>query len=79
MVVGCKTLQVSNHDLFHSEGQGEFDSDLMIIVDKNEFEAVPEADALTVEDALQLTVNGGKIGNLHVDPNSLSLDGVGRF
>merc|ERR1712203_1192519 len=26
--------------------------------------------------ALQLTVNGGKIGNLHVDPNSLSLDGV---
>merc|ERR1712117_288939 len=61
---------------FYSEGQGEFDSDLMIIVDKNEFEAVPEADALTVEDALQLTVDGGKIGNLHVDPSSLSVDGV---
>merc|ERR1712117_409131 len=61
---------------FYSEGQGEFDSDLMIIVDKNEFEAVPESDALTVEDALQLTVDGRKIGNLHVDPSSLSVDGV---
>merc|ERR1712183_297834 len=46
----------------------------MVIVDKNEFEAVPEA--LTVEQALQQTVEGGKIGNLAVDPKSLSLDGV---
>jgi len=61
---------------FYSEGQGEFDSDLMIIVDKNEFEAVPESEALTVEEALQKTVEGGKIGNLEVDPPSLSVDGV---
>ena len=76
--MGYKTLKVSNHDLFDSEGQGEFDSDLMIIVDKNEFEAVPESEALTVEEALQKTVEGEKIGNLEVDPSSLSVDG-GRF
>jgi hypothetical protein len=63
--------------MYFSEGQGEFESDLVVIVDKNEFEAVPEA--LTVEEALQQTVEGGKIGNLRVDRESLSLDGVGKF
>ena len=68
---------MSNHDVFYSKGQGEFDADLVVIVDKNEFDAVPEA--LTVEEALRQTVEGGRIGNLAVDPNSLSLDGVGKF
>eukprot|EP00092_Neocalanus_flemingeri_P024776 GFUD01026865.1.p1 GENE.GFUD01026865.1~~GFUD01026865.1.p1 ORF type:complete len:678 (-),score=153.52 GFUD01026865.1:380-2230(-) len=59
---------------FFSENQGEFESDLMVFIDKNEYEAVPEA--LTVEEALQQTVEGGRVGNLDVDPNSLSLDDV---
>ena len=73
--MGYKTLKCPTM-MYFSEGQGEFESDLMVIVDKNEFEAVPEA--LTVEQALQQTVEGGKIGNLAVDPKSLSLDGVGK-
>ena len=67
---------MTNH-FFFSEGQGEIESDLMVVVDKNQFEAEP--DPLTVEEALQQTVEGGKIGNLRVDPKSLSLDGVGKF
>ena len=62
---------------YFSKGQGEFESDLVVILDKNDFEAQPEA--ITVEEALQKAVDGGKIGNLAVDPKSLSLDDVGKF
>ena len=52
---------------------------MVVIVDKNQFEAVPEPSRLTVEAALKQTVDGGKIENLYVDAESLSFDNVGRF
>jgi len=56
---------------FYSERQGEFDSELMVVVDKSEYEA---GTGPRVEQALQKTVAGGRIGNLRVDSSSLSTD-----
>ena len=43
----------------------------MVVLDKNEFEA--EEEKLTVEDALEQTVTGGRVGSLVVDPESLTM------
>ena len=47
----------------------------MVSVDKNKFE--DEDKPFTVEEALEATVLAGKVGNLKVDPKSLSLGDVG--
>ena len=54
-----------------SKNQGEFVTDLVVVLDKNEFEA--EEEKLTVEDALKQTVTGGRVGSLVVDPESLTM------
>jgi len=59
---------------FYSKEDGEFETDLVVIIDKNEFEE--STDALSVEEALQLSLSRGKLGNLKVDPASFSLGGV---
>jgi len=59
---------------FFSANQGEFEIELIVMVDKNEFES--EGETPTVEEALETTVKGGKIAGIKVDPKSLSLDGV---
>jgi hypothetical protein len=55
-----------------SRQDSEFVANLVVVVDKEEFEA--EADPLTVETALLETMAGGRLGHLKVDPNSLELD-----
>ena len=49
----------------------------MVIVDKNKFDSEP--DALTVEEALNRTVEAKKIGNLAVDRDSLSVGETGKI
>jgi hypothetical protein len=62
---------------FFSRQDGEFETDIVVLVDKNEFES--EESPLTVEAALKDTVSRGRIGIFKVQPSSLSLDGVGKF
>jgi len=56
---------------FSSKNQGEFVTDLIIVLDKNTFEG--EDNKLTVEKALKDTVSGGRVGSLNVDPESLTM------
>ena len=59
-----------------SEEQGEIDAKFMVIVDKTQFEAVP--DALTVEEALTRTVESEQIGRFKVARDSLSVGETGK-
>jgi len=56
---------------FYSQQQGEFEANFMVIVDKNQFDAAPNA--LTVQEALNKTAAARKIGNLKVDSESLKV------
>ena len=55
----------------YSQQQGEFEANFMVIVDKNQFDAAPNA--LTVQEALNKTAAARKIGNLKVDSESLKV------
>jgi len=56
---------------FHSKQDGEFDTELVIILNKEVFEAEAEKEA--VKEALERSVEKGKIGHHSVDPSSLKL------
>ena len=57
--------------VYFSKNQGEFLTDLVVVLDKNQFEDADEK--LTVEDALKQSVNTGKVGSIFVDPESLTM------
>ena len=58
--------------LIFSDDFGEFVADMVIVVDQEEYEAKCN-DCMTVEKALKETAKGGQIGNLKVDPQSLTM------
>jgi len=55
---------------------GEFTSDMVVVVDKEEYDAKSNSD-LSVEQAFEESVQGGRIGILSVDPASLQLRSPG--
>jgi len=57
---------------FYSDNQGEFYTDLVVVLDKNEFESVEDKE-VTVASALEETVSGGRLGSLRLDPQSLTM------
>merc|ERR1719334_1425855 len=57
---------------FFSKQHEEFDTDVVVILDKDQFEAA--SDPMTVEEALQLALGRGRLGALKVDPTSLDLN-----
>jgi len=71
-VPGFQGVQITK---FSSDNQGEFYTDMVVVVDKEQFEkgGENEVEKLTVETALQETVEGGRVGNLFVDPQSLTM------
>ena len=73
-VPGFRDVKVVN---FFSRQDGEFETDVEVIVDENEFLA--EDDPLTVKQALEDTVSRGRIGNLKVEPSSLVLGKEGML
>ena len=63
--------------LCFSKNQGEFLTDLVVVLDKNQFEDADEK--LTVEDALKQSVNTGKVGSIFVDPESLTMGKILQY
>ncbi len=63
---------------FCSDDFGEFVADMVIVVDKENYEAKDVSDT-TVEEALEDTANGGRIGNLQIDPQSLKMKAPGML
>ena len=61
-----------NFFFFYSDNQGEFYTDLVVVLDKNEFESVEDKE-VTVASALEETVSGGRLGSLRLDPQSLTM------
>lgn len=59
-----------------SDRFGEFDVDMIIVVDKESYDRKEEYER-TVEQALAETLESGKIGLLSVDPKSLELRAPG--
>jgi len=57
---------------FFSRQDGEFNAEMLVIVDQATFES--EAEPLTVKQALTKAVARKRIGTLQVEPSSLSLD-----
>ena len=55
---------------------GQFIAEMLVVVDKVEYEAKVE-DSMSVEKALKDTANGGKIGSLKIDPQSLTMRAPG--
>ena len=51
---------------------------MVIVVDKDEYEAKTSSDT-TVESALEDTAEGGRIGSLQVDPQSLTMRAPGMI
>ncbi|TRY75553.1 hypothetical protein TCAL_06383 [Tigriopus californicus] len=51
---------------------GEFEADMFVVVDKDEYEA-KEPEAMTMEKAIEESVKDGMVGSLQVDPQSLVL------
>ena len=49
---------------------------MVVIVDKEDYDAKNNAD-MTVEKALEDTARGGRIGNLKIDPESLTMRAPG--
>ena len=43
----------------------------MVVVDKDEYDA--KTNEMTIEKALKNTANGGRLGSLYIDPNSLTI------
>jgi hypothetical protein len=65
-------------DKFFSDNFGEFVTEMVVVVDKEAYEAKDDSE-LSVEQALTETVEGGKIGVLNVDPKSLDLRAPGKL
>ena len=57
---------------------GEFVAEMAVILDKEEHEANTD-ESMTVPKALKNAANNGRIGNLKVDPKSLSLKEPGKI
>ena len=57
---------------------GEFLADMMVVVNKDEYEAKQAGD-MTVEKAIKDVAISGKVGNLQVDPQSLELKAPGSY
>ena len=57
--------------LFYSKNSGEFIADFMVVVDKDEYDA--KTNEMTIEKALKNTANGGRLGSLYLDPDSLTI------
>ena len=50
---------------------------MVVIVDKEDYDAKDNG-AMTVEKALEETAEGGRIGNLRIDPKSLTMRAPGN-
>jgi hypothetical protein len=57
---------------YFSDEFGEFVAEMIVVVDKVEYEG-KEPESTTVESALKSTAQGGKLGHLKVDPQSLTM------
>lgn len=62
---------------FKSAEFGEFTADMIVVIDKQEYDAKTD-DKMTVEKALKETAQGGQIGNLKIDPQSLTMRAPGN-
>ena len=57
---------------------GEFLADMMVVVNKDEYES-KDVEQMTVEKAVGEVARGGRVGNLKVDPESLELKAPGKL
>ena len=55
---------------------GQFIAEMLVVVDKEEYEAKAE-ESMSVEKALKDTARGGNIGGLKIDPQSLTMRAPG--
>ena len=72
-------IKISN-PLFCSKSFGEFVAEIVVIVDKEEWDARGDtANAMSVEKALEKAARSGRIGSLQVDTESLKLKEAGKL
>lgn len=67
-------------DFIFSKSFGEFVAEIVVIVDKGEWDARGDtANAMSVEKALEKAAKSGRIGSLQVDTESLKLKEAGKL
>ena len=65
---------------FFSKSFGEFVAEIVVIVDKGEWDARGDTgNAMSVEKALEKAAKSGRIGSLQVDTESLKLKEAGKL
>ena len=73
-------IQILDWLIFFSKSFGEFVAEIVVIVDKGEWDARGDTgNAMSVEKALEKAAKSGRIGSLQVDTESLKLKEAGKL